>query len=316
MVRAADLHVPVLRDLCVDLLRPALQNPGSVMIDATLGMGGHTEAILESIPTASVLGVDRDPDALALASKRLGRFGDRFTPVKGTFDTVEDLGKQVDAVLMDLGVSSLQLDEAERGFAYAKDGPLDMRMNQHEGQSAADLVNTADERELARILWEYGEEKMSRQIARAIVREREKTPFSRTSELVDLIDRTIPPPARRRGGNPSKRTFQALRIAVNDEIAVLERALPAMLRTLRVNGRMVVESYHSLEDRIVKRVFASGLQSTAPPGLPVIPKKDLPRLKAITKGAIKADEAESAANPRAKSVRLRGVELIRRWEET
>lgn len=313
MTQAADLHVPVLRDLCVELLAPALARPGAVLVDATLGMGGHSEAVLQAVPSATVIGFDRDKEAIALASERLAVFGDRFKALNGTFDQIADLGILVDAVIMDLGVSSLQLDKPQRGFAYSQDGPLDMRMSQDKGISAAELIDTASEAELARILWEYGEEKLSRKIARAIVTSREQQPLATTGELAELIDKTIPPPARRKGGNPAKRTFQALRIAVNDEMRLLETALPAALTSLRVGGRMVVESYHSLEDRITKRVFNQGIHSTAPADLPVVPEKDLPRLRALTRGAVKADDAEILRNPRAKSVRLRAVELLRPW---
>lgn len=315
MGQAARMHIPVLRDRCVALLEPALREPGSLFVDATLGLGGHTEAVLTQCPHAIAIGIDRDPQALQLATERLVRFGDRFTPFEATFDQIDEIQQPVSAVLMDLGVSSLQLDQADRGFAYAQDGPLDMRMNRNEGQSAAELLNTADHGTLTRILRDYGEEKFASKIARRIVDQRQRRPWSTTGQLAQLIDETIPAPARRRGGNPAKRTFQALRIAVNDELGILERTLPKALRSLRIGGRMAVESYHSLEDKAVKRVFSRGLTDTAPAGLPVIPQEDAPRLKALTRGAEKADEEEIARNPRAKSVRLRAVELVRPWED-
>ena len=319
MREAADLHQPVLLQDCVRLLAPALQAPGSVMVDGTLGMGGHTEAVLQRCPEAIVVGIDRDPQALQLASTRLAGFGDRFIPFAGTYDEIPQVadaygkGGLVDAVLLDLGVSSLQLDDVGRGFAYAQDGPLDMRMDQSAGQSAAQLLNTAPAGELVRILREYGEEKAAKQIVRAVVDQRANSPIATTGELVALIDRAMPAPLRRRGGNPAKRTFQALRIAVNDELEILRQTIPRALSSLRVGGRLVVESYQSLEDRLVKRTFAAGLRDTAPPGLPIIPESDLPRLRALTHGAEKADAAEIAANPRAKSVRLRAVEIMRPW---
>lgn len=320
--RAEDLHRPVLRDLCVELLAPALGNPGSVMIDATLGMGGHSEAVLRALPEATVVGIDRDPQALALASARLASFGERFVTVNTTYDHIDEVARRygraglVDAILMDLGVSSLQLDEAERGFSYAQDGPLDMRMNQESGQSAQDLLDTASAAELTRILRDYGEERFASKIAAAIVRRRDLGGLQGTADLAELVRGVIPAPARRKGGNPAKRTFQALRIAVNDELGILERTVPAALGSLRVGGRLVIEAYQSLEDRIVKRVLARGLASTAPIDLPVIPVGSEPRLRALTHGALKADDEEIAANPRAKSVRLRAVEVAIPWRES
>lgn len=313
---ARDRHLPVLLQRCVDLLAPALREEGSVLVDCTLGMGGHAEAVLEQVPTAHVLGIDRDPQALELASRRLARFGDRFVPVHAVYDEVREVVAAhglaaVQGVLMDLGVSSLQLDEAERGFAYAQDAPLDMRMDQSRGMTAADVLNTYDERSLVRILREYGEERFAQRVARAIVRRREERPWERTGELAALVRDAIPAATRRTGGNPSKRTFQALRIEVNGELEVLERAVPAAIETLAVDGRIVVESYHSLEDRIVKRAIARGTTSSAPPGLPVEPESHRPYLEALTRGAEEADAAELERNPRAASVRLRAARRIR-----
>ncbi|MGW8565796.1 16S rRNA (cytosine(1402)-N(4))-methyltransferase RsmH [Isoptericola sp. NPDC055881] len=313
---AGDRHQPVLLQRCVDLLAPALTQPGSVLVDCTLGMGGHAEAVLEQVPTARVVGIDRDTQALRLAGERLARFGERFTPVHAVYDeigdVVADLGLDgVQGVLMDLGVSSLQLDEAGRGFAYAQDAPLDMRMDQTRGITAADVLNTYDERALARLLREYGEERFAPRIARALVRRREERPWERTGELADLVRASIPAAARRTGGNPSKRTFQALRIEVNGELEVLERAVPAAIEVLATDGRIVVESYQSLEDRIVKRALARGTTSSAPPGLPVEPETHKPYLEALTRGAEEADEAELERNPRAASVRLRAARRVR-----
>ena len=305
---AAERHVPVLLAECLDMLAPAIDAPGAVLVDATLGMGGHTEGALERFDELTVIGIDRDPQAIALASARLQRFGSRFRAVHTTYD-------RIDGVLMDLGVSSLQLDEADRGFAYSKDAPLDMRMDATAGRSAADLLATASEGELIRILRTYGEEKFAPRIARLIIRRRDDAPITRTGELVDIIREAIPAPARRTGGNPAKRTFQALRVAVNDELTILERALPRALSCLRVGGRLVVESYQSLEDRLVKDILRRGSTSAAPPGLPIIPDEMAPSLRLLTKGANRADRAEQDHNPRSASVRLRGAELIAEWKD-
>ncbi|HSX67233.1 16S rRNA (cytosine(1402)-N(4))-methyltransferase RsmH [Nocardioides sp.] len=307
------LHVPVLRERCVELLAPALQREGSVMVDCTLGLGGHTEAVLAALPATRVIGIDRDPNALRLAGERLAPFGDRFVGVHAVYDEILDVIAaqgldHVDGVLFDLGVSSMQLDVRERGFAYAEDAPLDMRMNDGTGMTAADVLNTYDEREIARILHQYGEEKFARKIARAIVREREVEPWTRSGRLVELLYAEIPAPARRTGGHPAKRTFQALRIEVNDEIDVLRRAMPASLQAVGVGGRVVVESYHSLEDRITKQVFAEATRLDVPPDMPFIPEGMEPPFKAVTRGAEKAVEPELTENPRAASVRLRAVE--------
>ena len=319
---ASERHVPVLLRECLDMLAPAIERPGGVLVDGTLGMGGHTEGALERFEGLTVIGIDRDPQAIELASARLQRFGTRFRAVHTTYDNIDTAveeqlgaGARVDGVLMDLGVSSLQLDEADRGFAYSKDAPLDMRMDATNGQSAADLLATASEGELIRILRTYGEEKFAPRIARLIIRRRDDAPITRTGELVDIIREAIPAPARRTGGNPAKRTFQALRVAVNDELTILERALPRALSSLRVGGRLVVESYQSLEDRIVKDVLRRGSTSAAPPGLPIIPDEMAPSLRLLTKGANKADQAEQDHNPRSASVRLRGAELIREWKD-
>jgi 16S rRNA (cytosine1402-N4)-methyltransferase len=309
-------HVPVLLDRVVALLTPALERPGSVMVDATLGLGGHTEAVLTRIPQARVVGVDRDPDALALATARLEPFGDRFTGVHAVYDEIPDVLTEVgldhvDAVLFDLGVSSMQLDVRERGFAYAEDAPLDMRMDKTTGPTAADVLNTYSAGELTRVLKEYGEEKFARKIAGAIVREREVTPFTTSARLVDLLYAEIPAPARRTGGHPAKRTFQALRMEVNDELAVLRRAMPAAIDALGVGGRVVVESYHSLEDRLVKQAFTAATRSEVPEDLPFVPAGSEPALRLVTRGSEKASPEEIAENPRAASVRLRAIERVR-----
>lgn len=313
---AADRHLPVLLQRCVDLLAPALGAQGSVLVDCTLGLGGHTEAVLEQIPTARVIGIDRDRQALALAGARLARFGDRFTPVHAVYDEILDVvdehaGGSVQGMLMDLGVSSLQLDEAERGFAYAQDAPLDMRMDATQELTAAGVLNSYDERDLARILREYGEERFAGRIARAIVRRRAEREWDRSGDLVDLLRATIPAATRKTGGHPAKRTFQALRIEVNGELEALRRAVPAAVESLAVDGRIVVESYQSLEDRIVKRTIAQGVTSSAPAGLPVEPETHRPYLEALTRGAEEADAEELARNPRSASVRLRAARRLR-----
>jgi 16S rRNA (cytosine1402-N4)-methyltransferase len=309
-------HVPVLLDRCVELLAPALTEPGAVLVDVTLGMGGHSEAILERLPHLRVVGLDRDPQAIALASERLARFADRFTAVHAVYDDVLEVvtdvvGRPVQGLLADLGVSSLQLDEADRGFAYAQDAPLDMRMDPTSGPSAADLLASADERELTRILREYGEERFAARIAGRIVATRRHTPLLRTGQLVEIVRAAIPAAARATGGHPAKRTFQALRIQVNAELEVLERALPAAIEALGVDGRVVVLAYHSLEDRLVKRALARGATSSAPVGLPVEPQTHRPYLELLTRGAEKATPDEIAANPRSASVRLRAARRLR-----
>jgi 16S rRNA (cytosine1402-N4)-methyltransferase len=314
---ARERHVPVLLERCVALLAPALDEPGAVLVDATLGMGGHSEALLRACPRARLVGIDRDPQALELAGRRLATFGERVTLVHAVYDrlpeVLADLGlRDVHGVLLDLGVSSLQLDETGRGFSYSQDAPLDMRMDPSGGATAADVLNTYSVRELTRVLREYGEERFAGRIAAAVVRERERAPFERSARLVELVRDNVPAATRRTGGNPAKRTFQALRIEVNGELEALERAVPAAVDALAVGGRVVVMSYHSLEDRIVKRVLGAGARSTAPAGLPVELPEHAPVLRLLTRGAESATEAEVAANPRAASVRLRAAERLRR----
>ena len=313
---AASRHAPVMLRRCVELLAPALSEPGSVLVDCTLGMGGHTQAVLEAVPHARVIGLDRDAEAIALASERLAGYGERFVAVRAVYDELPDVLVDrgldaVAAVLMDLGVSSLQLDEVERGFSYAHDAPLDMRMDQSTGRTAAEVLATYSEGELSRVLREWGEERFAGRIARRIVQRRESEPLERTAQLVDVVRSAVPAAARQAGGHPAKRTFQALRIEVNAELDVLARAVPAAVEALAVGGRIVVESYHSLEDRIVKRELARGATSSAPPGLPVEPQTHRPYLKLLTRGAERADELEIAANPRSQSVRLRAAERLR-----
>ncbi len=309
-------HVPVLLERCVALLAPAITQDGAVLVDGTVGLGGHSEAFLRAFAGLRLVGLDRDQEALALARERLASYQDRVTLVHSVYDrlpdVLADLGiRHVQGVLLDLGVSSLQLDESARGFAYARDAPLDMRMDQSTGITAADVLNTYDATRLARVLREYGEERFARRIADRVVTARADQPFDRSARLVDLVRDAIPAATRRSGGNPAKRTFQALRIEVNGELASLERALPAAVDALAVGGRVVVLSYQSLEDRLVKRVLTAAASSTAPDDLPVVPVDLQPRLRLLTRGAEQADAAEVAANPRATSVRLRAAERIR-----
>lgn len=240
-------HVPVMLQRCLDLLAPALERPGAVVVDCTLGLGGHSEALLTRFPEAHLIGLDRDKEALRLSGERLAPFGDRATLVHAIYadlaEVLDGLGiPAVQGILFDLGVSSMQLDEADRGFAYAQDAPLDMRMDQTTGISAAEVLNTYAPGELVRILRQYGEEKQAKRIVSAIVREREKEPFANSARLVELIRDSLPQAAKRTGGNPAKRTFQALRIEVNGELSGLERAIPAAVDRIAVGGRIAVLS--------------------------------------------------------------------------
>jgi 16S rRNA (cytosine1402-N4)-methyltransferase len=309
-------HVPVLVDRVVALVAPALEAPGSILVDATLGLGGHSEAILSRCPAAHLVGIDRDGAALSAAASRLRPFAGRTTLVHAVYDELPrvlgELGHGcVNGVLFDLGVSSMQLDEVDRGFSYAADAPLDMRMDPTSGITAAEVLNTYPARELASVLSRYGEERFARRIADGVVRERASRPFETSARLVDLIRSVIPAAARRTGGHPAKRTFQALRIEVNDELGTLERALPAAVAALCVGGRIVVMSYQSLEDRLAKRTLTAFATSKAPPDLPVVPADLQPELTLLTRGAERATEAEIASNPRAASVRVRAAERIR-----
>ncbi|KQY59021.1 ribosomal RNA small subunit methyltransferase H [Aeromicrobium sp. Root495] len=310
-------HVPVLLDRVLDLLAPVAERTDHqpVVVDATLGLGGHTEAMLHRFPALHVIGIDRDPHALELSRTRLAAFGDRVTFVHAVYDEIADvvgeLGRTgVDGILFDLGVSSMQLDVADRGFAYAQDAPLDMRMNPEEGLSAADVLNTYSARDLAHVLRVYGEEKFARRIADNVVAARAKEPFTTSARLVELVRDSIPAPARRTGGNPAKRTFQALRIEVNDELGAWERAMPAALEVLLPGGRVVVLAYQSLEDKIAKREMARVTTLELPPGLPFIPEGLAPDFTLVTRGAEQATAEEIEDNPRARSVRLRVVERV------
>ncbi|WP_432562867.1 16S rRNA (cytosine(1402)-N(4))-methyltransferase RsmH [Kineococcus sp. SYSU DK003] len=312
---AAARHASVMLERCTQVLSPALQHPGAVSVDLTLGMGGHAAELLRRHPGLRLVGMDRDPQALELAAQRLHEFADRTTfvhTVSDRFaDALDDLGLEtVDAVFLDLGVSSLQLDDDERGFSYARDTALDMRMDPGAALTAADVLNTWSHGELTRVLRVYGEERFAPRIASAVVREREREPFTTSARLVDLVRANVPAATRRTGGNPAKRTFQALRIAVNDELGVVERTLPTAFERLAPNGRLAVLTFHSLEDRIAKTVLRQLSSSSAPPDLPFVPAGSGPRGELLTRGGEQADETELAENPRAASARLRAVRRL------
>jgi 16S rRNA (cytosine1402-N4)-methyltransferase len=315
-------HVPVLLNRVLELLEPAVRDAEDpVLVDATVGLGGHAEALLGAHPALRVVAMDRDSQALRLAGRRLGRFGQRVRLVHAVYDRLPDVLAElglhsVRGVLLDLGVSSLQLDAPARGFAYARPAPLDMRMDADAGPTAADVLNTYSAEELTRVLRDYGEERFAGRIATEVVRRRAVAPLRTSEELVALLYAAIPAPARRTGGHPAKRTFQALRIEVNGELGALRAVLPAAMKAIDVGGRLVVLAYHSLEDRLVKRALTDAARSRTPPGLPVELPGHGPCWRLLTRGAEHADPAEVAANPRAASVRLRAAERIAQGEST
>lgn len=288
-------HVPVLREEVLALLQP---RPGGHYLDATVGLGGHAEAVLQaSAPSGTLLGVDRDGEVLALARQRLAPFGPRVSLIPGRYEELADLpgiGKAYDGVLFDLGASSLQLDSAERGFSFGREGSLDMRMDRSTGQTAANLVNRLSERDLADLIFRWGEERWSRRIARAIVTARQQAPIRTTTELASIVAGAIPRRAWPRHIHPATRTFQALRIVVNDELTGLGPALEAAVGLVRPGGRVAAISFHSLEDRIVKQTWRR-LESSR-------------QARVLTKHPITPGEAEVAGNPRARSAKLRAVE--------
>jgi 16S rRNA (cytosine1402-N4)-methyltransferase len=306
-------HVPVLAGRVTDLLAPALAGQGAVLVDATLGRAGHARALLDACPGVLLIGVDADLAAIEGARELLAPYADRVTLVHARYDEIPPIvgahDQKVMGLLFDLGVSSPQLDDPERGFAYARDAPLDMRMDRTGDRTAADIVNGYPPAELARVLRDYGEERFARRIADAVVRERARAPITSTERLSAIVKDAIPAATRRTGGNPAKRTFQALRIEVNDELGTLRRALPAALGLLAVGGRVVVLAYHSLEDRIVKRELARLSTDQTPPGLPV--SRNAPQFRLLTRGAERPDSEEVTVNPRAASARLRAAERIR-----
>jgi 16S rRNA (cytosine1402-N4)-methyltransferase len=305
-------HVPVLLHRCMELLGPALADRPAVVLDATVGLGGHAAALLEAHPALTLIGLDRDPQAVTVTTDRLRAYSGRLHLVHAVYDELPDVLERLgishlDGVLFDLGVSSLQLDAVERGFSYARDAALDMRMDSTAGPTAADVLNGYSHAELTRVLREYGEERFASRIAAAVVAQR---PLGTTAQLVEIVYQSVPAATRRHGGHPAKRTFQALRIEVNGELAALRSAIPAALSMLAVGGRLVVLSYHSLEDRIVKRALVALATSRTPVGLPVELPDHGPQLRTLTRGAEHADQAETEANPRAASVRLRAVQRI------
>lgn len=312
----SELHTPVLLERCLELLAPVASRPGAVVVDATLGMGGHSEALLEAHPGLTLIGLDRDTDALELAGRRLARFEDRLIRVHTVYDGIADAVRgagfsQIDGVLFDLGVSSLQLDDADRGFAYAQDAPLDMRMDQSSGTTAAEVLMTAGEGRLRAIFERYGEEPLAGRYARAIVAARQEAPIERSLQLVDILQKATPA-AVSNLRHPAKRVFQALRVEVNAELVALEQAIPAALDLLSMGGRVVVMSYQSLEDRFVKRLLVERSRSTAPQGLPIELPEHKPEFTLLTRGAELAGEEERARNSRAIPVRLRAAERVKR----
>ena len=309
-------HVPVALDRCIDLLTPAFSNKDKpVVIDCTLGLGGHAKAMLTKFSNLHLVGIDRDLTALAISTELLAPYSDRINLVHATYDQIDsvlkDLGiTKVDGILFDLGVSSMQLDQADRGFSYSQEAPLDMRMDQSAELTAAVILNTYSHGELAKILQKYGEEKFASKIAENIIKARSSGKLHTTKDLAEIVKDSIPAPARRTGGNPAKRTFQALRIEVNQELAVLERAIPAALNALSVGGRLVVMSYQSLEDRIVKSYFAAATQGTTPLGLPVDLPDSAAKFKLLLNGSEAAEQSEQDVNPRSQSMRLRAIERV------
>jgi 16S rRNA (cytosine1402-N4)-methyltransferase len=315
MTGERDTHVPVMAGRVVELLAPALDVPDAVYVDGTLGLAGHARLVLEACPRAVLIGIDRDPHALDIARDRLSEFGERVRLFQAVYhelpEVLAEAGvRRVHGVLLDLGLSSLQINHAERGFAYATDSPLDMRMSPDDGTTAGDLVNTASRAELARILRVYGEERFADRIARRIVAERDRQPFTTSARLVTTIADAIPAAARATGGHPAKRTFQALRIAVNAELDSLAAALPAAIDALALGGRIAVLAYHSLEDRLVKEALRTASSDRAPRDLPFVPAGYGPELRLLTHGAERPNESEIAVNSRAASARLRAAERI------
>jgi len=309
-------HTSVMLERCITLLAPAIEkSPSPVVVDATLGLGGHSFALLEKFPQLRIVGLDRDESAISIAQERLASFTNRVTIIHAVYDemptVLDGLGlTSVDGILFDLGVSSFQLDRAERGFSYAQNAPLDMRMDQSRGMTAQEVLNSYSRNDLIRVIREYGEEKFATRIVDNIIEAREKNELQTTTDLADLVKRSIPAPARRVGGNPAKRTFQALRIEVNQELAVLERAIPRAMDRLAIGGRMVVMSFQSLEDKIVKRFFATATESLTPRGLPVEIASLAAKFQLVFRGSEKASEQEIIENSRAQSVRLRAIERV------
>src|SRR5712691_1394234 len=309
-------HLPVMTDRVLALLAPSLEPAGAVLVDATLGRAGHATALLSRHPGLTLIGIDTDDVAIDESRRLLSAHAGRFSLVHASYDEIPAILARLgyvsaQGILFDLGVSSPQLDDPGRGFAYSRDAPLDMRMDRTRRLTAAEVVNTYPAAQLARVLRDYGEERFARRIADAVVAERAREPLTSTMRLSEIICDSIPAAARRTGGNPAKRTFQALRIEVNGELETLHRALPAALDSVAVGGRIVVLAYHSLEDRAVKRAFADRATDSTPRGLPVSLPASRPRFALLTRGAERPSADELAANPRAASARLRAAERVR-----
>ena len=310
------VHIPVALERCLELLTPAIVNKSNpILIDATLGLGGHAKALLERFSNLQLIGIDRDQAAITIASENLSQYSDRTTFIHTTYDQIQFVLDQVndrsiDAILFDLGVSSMQLDQAERGFSYSQVAPLDMRMDQSSHLTAEIVLTTYSHGELAKLLQNYGQEKFASKIAEKIIKARSSGNLKSTKDLAEIVKDSIPAPARRTGGNPAKRTFQALRIEVNQELEVLERAIPAALARLTVGGRLVVMSYQSLEDKIIKNCFAQVTKSKSPLGLPVELPDSAASYKLLVSGSQGADEDEQLRNPRSQSMRLRAIERV------
>jgi 16S rRNA (cytosine1402-N4)-methyltransferase len=310
------IHQSVMLNRCITLLTPSINRSANpIVVDATLGLGGHSEALLEKFPNLRIVGLDRDTDAISLATTRLAKFGARFTVVHAVYDqmpeVLQELGIQgVDGILFDLGVSSLQLDQIERGFSYSNTAPLDMRMDKSSGMTAKDVLENYSKDDLVRVLRNYGEERFAPRIVDNIISARNAGKLNTTTDLAEIVKASIPAPARRVGGNPAKRTFQAIRIEVNQELATLERALPKALELLNVGGRAVVMSFQSLEDKIVKRIFATASESKNPRGLPVELEHLKARYELVFRGSESASSEEIEMNSRAQSVRLRAIERV------
>ena len=305
-----------MRDRCVELLAPAIEkSENPVVIDATLGLGGHTEALLARFKNLTVIGIDRDEIALGRATERLTPYSDRLKTAHCVFDEISAVAKSfgyshINGALFDLGVSSIQLDESERGFSYSQDAPLDMRMDRSQGITASEIVNTYEPGKLVHILRAYGEEKFATRIVENIVKARAKAPLNSTTELATLVKESIPAATRRTGGNPAKRTFQALRIEAKDELGAISRALPDALDLLMVGGRLVVMSFQSLEDRIVKEIFAEASTSKSPRNLPIELPEYAAKFSLVFRSSQTPSEEELASNPRSASVRLRAIERV------
>ena len=309
-------HASVMLDRCIALLSPAIEKSSNpIVVDATLGLGGHSFALLEKFPNLKIIGLDRDLSAIEKSSARLAKFSDRTTIVHAVYDempaVLKSLGiANVQGILFDLGVSSMQLDQVARGFSYSNDAPLDMRMDQSRGVSAKEVIDSYSRNDLIRIIREYGEERFATRIVDNLIAAREKGGINSTTELADLVKNSIPAPARRVGGNPAKRTFQALRIEVNQELEILQRAIPRAMDCLSVGGRMVVMSFQSLEDKIVKKFFTAATESKTPVGLPVEIEALAAKFKLVFSGSEKASEQEIEENSRAQSVRLLSIERV------